>query len=295
MTTDYLERAAAPKNRIAKYFSPNPKPHYDPIDGDQVIAEYDSSDTLLRKFIYGPGIDEPILMDDGMEQYYYHFDGLGSVTELTDSTATVVEKYTYDVYGKTTIKNAGDTILSQSAIGNPYGFTGRRLDSETGLYYYRRRYYSPALGRFLQTDPIGYLGGINLYTYVSNNPINWIDPWGLEKEKRNLWGDWYDYVITTTDTGINLWEGHKQWHRDLRKRFSQTGSIGLENAAAFMVGLGASGIGSGFVGAGGAIIAEGSGALAMGFGIVFIVAGVEILWITIDIFGGLADNTRSSE
>jgi RHS repeat-associated protein len=65
-----------------------------------------------------------------------------------------------------------------SSVGNPYMFTGRNYDSETGLYYYRARYYSPYIGRFLQTDPIGYEDGLNLYTYVQNNPIIAIDPMG---------------------------------------------------------------------------------------------------------------------
>ena len=64
---------------------------------------------------------------------------------------------------------------------NPYYFTGRRYDEETGLYYYRARYYSPSIGRFLQTDPIGYRGGINLYAYVGNNSTSYVDPMGLCK------------------------------------------------------------------------------------------------------------------
>jgi len=109
--------------------------------------------TPLRKFVYGPGIDEPILMIDVADSnavYYYHFDGLGSVTALSNIDQEIVERYEYDVFGEPS---------AISSVGNPYMFTGRRLDDETGNYYYRARYYKPQIGRFLQTDPIGYIGG----------------------------------------------------------------------------------------------------------------------------------------
>jgi len=64
-------------------------------------------------------------------------------------------------------------------IGNPYYFTGRRLDGETTNYYYRTRYYSWRIGRFLSVDPIGYYESMNLYQYCGNNPVNYIDPYGL--------------------------------------------------------------------------------------------------------------------
>jgi hypothetical protein len=91
-------------------------------DGDQVIAEYDGSDTLLQKFIYGPGIDEPICMidvDGGDIVYYYHFDGLGSIAALSDVNNIIVERYSYDVFGASTIYDVNKTEISQSAIGNP--------------------------------------------------------------------------------------------------------------------------------------------------------------------------------
>ena len=66
-----------------------------------------------------------------------------------------------------------------SDVNNPYLFTGRRYDSETGLYYYRTRYYAHDIGRFLQADPIGYGDGMNIYTYCGNNPLGFLDPSGF--------------------------------------------------------------------------------------------------------------------
>jgi RHS repeat-associated protein len=144
-------------------------------DGDDIIADYSSAGTLLREYIHGDKVDEILAMQAGANTYYYHYDGLGSVTEITDDTGAIVENYTYDPYGTPS--------LTISTINNRYRFTGREYDEESGLYHYRARAYSPAIGRFMQRDPIGILGGINLYAYVGNRPINYTDAYGLLNPK----------------------------------------------------------------------------------------------------------------
>ena len=100
-------------------------------DGSNVIAEYDNYNHLLRKYIYGPRVDEPVCMLDVVDNnaaYYYHYDGLGSVVALSDSDANTVQTYEYSVYGQVAASDP-------NFLTNPYMFTGRRFDLETGLYY----------------------------------------------------------------------------------------------------------------------------------------------------------------
>lgn len=182
-------------------------------DGAQIIAEYDNlTGSLTKKYIYGPGMDNPVAMINvsGTSEswYYYYTDALGSTRLMTDASGSIVESYTYDVYGRPYVmQTAGAdnnwltedvTTSSSSNLGNPYLFTGRRWDSATLQYYYRFRDYDPVLGRFLQTDPAKYIDTMNLYAYCGNNPVNWIDPWGLCGEKNggedgpDFW-DWSDF------------------------------------------------------------------------------------------------------
>ena len=90
---------------------------------------------------------------------------------LSNASGALAETYLYSPYGE---------LGFEGALGNPYLYTGRRYDPETGLYYYRARMYSAAQRRFLQPDPIGYAGGMNMYAYVGNNPVMFADPWGLD-------------------------------------------------------------------------------------------------------------------
>jgi RHS repeat-associated protein len=143
-------------------------------DGDDVIAEYDGNNNLLRKYIYGPCTDEPVCMIEVADSntYYYHYDALGSVVALSDSSGSTVETYEYSVYGEAAASDANNP--------NPYMFAGRRFDVEIGLYYNRARYYNPYTGRFLQVDPVGYDAGMNMYRYCQNNPVNFADPSGRD-------------------------------------------------------------------------------------------------------------------
>ena len=97
-------------------------------------------------------------------------DALGSTVALADGGGTVQTEYAYEPFGATT---ATGTVSASS-----FRYTGRE-DDETGLYYYRARYYHPALHRFVSEDPIAFAGGINFYTYVGNSPLSHIDPLGL--------------------------------------------------------------------------------------------------------------------
>ena len=153
-------------------------------DGDNVIEELDGSGNATARYTQGAGIDEPLVMYRGLTTAHFHADGLGSITSLTDGVGQVAASYVYDSFGKLT--------ASTGTITNPFQYTGREFDSEAGLYYYRARYHDPTPGRFLSQDPIGLDGGINMYVYVGNDPVDWIDPSGKVK---------CVYIIQTTASG----------------------------------------------------------------------------------------------
>ena len=137
-------------------------------DGSNPVQEIQNG-APSANLITGLGIDEYFQRTDSAGARNYLTDFLGSSLALTDSTGTIQTQYSYDPFG--------NSATSGQASSNPYQFTGRENDG-TGLDYYRARYYSPTFQRFIAQDPIDFLGGIDLYAYVANDPVNFTDPMG---------------------------------------------------------------------------------------------------------------------
>ncbi len=163
-------------------------------DGDNILYEdgLNGTTSYTTRYTHNLGVDDVLAMERGGVHYYYHKDDLGSVTAITDSKGGVVQTYDYDSFGNIVAQKSTTFV-------QPYTYTAREWDKETGLYYYRARYYDPMEGRFIQKDPIGFEGGINLYAYVQNNPINRIDPYGLQQQIVNTVGG--VPIVVDTDTG----------------------------------------------------------------------------------------------
>jgi RHS repeat-associated protein len=141
----------------------------------QVLAETDNTGNLISFYVYD-GVGLVAKVTPSNQYYFYHYDGLGSTIAITDSAGQVVNTYCYSPEG---------LVGAQETIINPFQYVGRFgvMAEGNGLYCMRARYYDPETGQFISKDPIGYAGGMNLFTYVGNNPINFIDLYGLEEIK----------------------------------------------------------------------------------------------------------------
>ncbi len=150
------------------------------FDGWSLVQERDGSGNVVQNYVNGSRIDEIIRKTDSGGAVYYHSDALGSTVALTDGAGAVVERYSYDVFGTPTVRDDNGNVIAASAYANRFLFTGREWIKEVGVYDYRNRIFSAALGRFLQTDPIRFQAGdMNLYRYVVNGSVKRRDPLGL--------------------------------------------------------------------------------------------------------------------
>ncbi len=139
-------------------------------DGDNLVEETNSSGAAVARYAQTQNIDEPLATLRSATTSYFHADGLGSVTSLSSTGGALAQTYGYDSFGK--------LISSSGSLMNPFQYTAREFDSETSLYFYRARYYDPAVGRFASEDPVRFNGGLNFYAYVNNSSTNFSDPLG---------------------------------------------------------------------------------------------------------------------
>ncbi len=116
-------------------------------DGDQIALELNEAGDMVAEYSYYPGVDHPHTLRRGGQVYYYLSDGPGHIVGLLDAAGTLVNEYRYTPFG--------ELEVVRETVPQPFRYTGREWDAESGLYYYRARYYDPGLGRFLSENLIG--------------------------------------------------------------------------------------------------------------------------------------------
>ncbi|MFH1230942.1 MAG: Ig-like domain-containing protein [Planctomycetota bacterium] len=139
-------------------------------DGANIIADYDQDNVIQASYIT-PFLDQNLVINKNGNTYYYMSDGLGSIRNIINAGQVTKNEYDYTAFG--------EPLSWSEKITNRYTYTSREWDAESGTYYYRARQYNPYSGGFTARDPIEYAGGLNLYGYVGNNPVNRTDPSGL--------------------------------------------------------------------------------------------------------------------
>jgi RHS repeat-associated protein len=165
-------------------------------DNEDILLELDGSNNIVARYTHGPGIDEPLIMERAGVSVFYHADGLGSITDITNQSGSALQRYTYSSFGQ--IESQIDPNFVQA-----YTFTNREFDIETAVYFYRYRTYDQTTGRFLQEDPLLHRGNPQIHfnltsllsdpllwtphVYVRNDPVDHVDPLGLAIQVKSSW------------------------------------------------------------------------------------------------------------
>lgn len=173
-------------------------------DGDNIILEFNGTATPSVRYLQGLGVDQVLAQETGNSVSWMLTDHLGTIRDLVNNAGSVVNHLTYDSFGKVLTSTPG-------GIDTRYKFTGRELDAETGLHYYRARYFDANTGRFIGQDPIGFSAGdSNLYRYVGNSPLMATDPSGrfkVELRYRGVNGVHADIVVSDKYGKRSYWGG----------------------------------------------------------------------------------------
>lgn len=157
--------------RVSKQRPDGWSSEYYVYDGDDVLLDLFWDGSVAAEYTYYPGTDQVHSVLKGGARYYYAADREGSVLALVDAGGSVTSQYSYDSFG-------GAEYVSEG-VANRLRWIGREWDQDAGLYYVRARWYEPTLQRFISEDPIGLTGGVNMYAYASNDPVNLSDRSGL--------------------------------------------------------------------------------------------------------------------
>jgi RHS repeat-associated protein len=182
-----------PEGRLASYTSSGVTKTF-LYDGTDLIAEYDNAGAMQKRYLHGPGTDDPwaeltgsTVTTSNVKYLYPNYQG--SIFAQADGSGAVTDIYAYGPYGEPIVKNASNPgSVTQSFSGSRFRYTGQTTIPEAGLYYYKARVYDPMYGRFLQADPVGSKDDLNLYAYVAGDPVNKVDPTGLAGCSQDLSG-----------------------------------------------------------------------------------------------------------
>ncbi len=139
------------------------------------VQDRDGSNAIVNEYTWGlnlgGGIGGLLHLAQNGQNYSYLYDGNGNVEAVLDASQQLAAAYRYDPFG--------NLLARSGSLTQPFGFSTKRSDAQTGLVHYQYRNYLPSMSRWTTRDPLGEAGGMNLYAFVGNNPVNWVDPWGL--------------------------------------------------------------------------------------------------------------------